>query len=120
MPSPSRQRIPPLPSVRISNSRQVEQPAPPPPCQPARSLAACVFPTGRRSARGGTSSGSSATATGPSPTPPFRSPSAASPPRPALPRGPSTRARCLGRSEEHTSELQSLAYLVCRLLLEKK
>src|SRR2546423_11603124 len=40
--------------------------------------------------------------------------------------GPSTAARrgstptrgC--RSEEHTSELQSLAYLVCRLLLEKK
>src|SRR5712672_2504941 len=32
-----------------------------------------------------------------------------SPPRPAPP-----------RSEEHTSELQSLAYLVCRLLLEKK
>src|SRR2546425_4304736 len=31
------------------------------------------------------------------------------------------RARCRsGRSEEHTSELQSLAYLVCRLLLEKK
>src|SRR2546425_3004258 len=29
---------------------------------------------------------------------------------------PSTRER----SEEHTSELQSLAYLVCRLLLEKK
>src|SRR2546425_5873871 len=29
---------------------------------------------------------------------------------------------CRGRrrSEEHTSELQSLAYLVCRLLLEKK
>src|SRR5687767_15212743 len=28
---------------------------------------------------------------------------------------------CAGlRSEEHTSELQSLAYLVCRLLLEKK
>src|SRR5687767_15256435 len=26
----------------------------------------------------------------------------------------------LFRSEEHTSELQSLAYLVCRLLLEKK
>src|SRR2546423_5534250 len=24
------------------------------------------------------------------------------------------------RSEEHTSELQSLAYLVCRILLEKK
>src|SRR2546425_6516253 len=33
------------------------------------------------------------------------------------------RAEILGhmpRSEEHTSELQSLAYLVCRLLLEKK
>src|SRR5205823_14533010 len=29
-------------------------------------------------------------------------------------------ARQFGRSEEHTSELQSLAYLVCRLLLEKK
>src|SRR2546425_13031764 len=27
---------------------------------------------------------------------------------------------CEARSEEHTSELQSLAYLVCRLLLEKK
>src|SRR2546425_4371810 len=27
---------------------------------------------------------------------------------------------CSTRSEEHTSELQSLAYLVCRLLLEKK
>src|SRR2546425_9624785 len=27
---------------------------------------------------------------------------------------------CFLRSEEHTSELQSLAYLVCRLLLEKK
>src|SRR2546425_3223687 len=30
------------------------------------------------------------------------------------------RARPDHRSEEHTSELQSLAYLVCRLLLEKK
>src|SRR5687767_15253553 len=29
-------------------------------------------------------------------------------------------ARIVLRSEEHTSELQSLAYLVCRLLLEKK
>src|SRR2546425_12062254 len=28
--------------------------------------------------------------------------------------------RSPARSEEHTSELQSLAYLVCRLLLEKK
>src|SRR2546425_1403931 len=31
-----------------------------------------------------------------------------------------TAERRLRRSEEHTSELQSLAYLVCRLLLEKK
>src|SRR5262245_28232440 len=30
------------------------------------------------------------------------------------------RARSLYRSEEHTSELQSLRHLVCRLLLEKK
>src|SRR2546425_7589192 len=30
------------------------------------------------------------------------------------------RALAPARSEEHTSELQSLAYLVCRLLLEKK
>src|SRR2546425_12368179 len=29
-------------------------------------------------------------------------------------------SRSVSRSEEHTSELQSLAYLVCRLLLEKK
>src|SRR5687767_15270176 len=41
------------------------------------------------------------------------------------PHGPGARI-CEGRegfslrSEEHTSELQSLAYLVCRLLLEKK
>src|SRR3989441_9356481 len=35
-------------------------------------------------------------------------------------RGIGVRARPDPRSEEHTSELQSLAYLVCRLLLEKK
>src|SRR3712207_8430081 len=29
-------------------------------------------------------------------------------------------AGCFSRSEEHTSELQSRQYLVCRLLLEKK
>src|SRR2546425_9635650 len=35
--------------------------------------------------------------------------------------GPLSQATvCDDRSEEHTSELQSLAYLVCRLLLEKK
>src|SRR2546423_2597243 len=38
--------------------------------------------------------------------------------RPA-PRRARARAE-MARSEEHTSELQSLAYLVCRLLLEKK
>src|SRR2546425_9395553 len=32
----------------------------------------------------------------------------------------SSNAQQQDRSEEHTSELQSLAYLVCRLLLEKK
>src|SRR2546425_9677429 len=33
---------------------------------------------------------------------------------------PPCRGQEIARSEEHTSELQSLAYLVCRLLLEKK
>src|SRR5205823_14551939 len=35
-------------------------------------------------------------------------------------RSPRGRPARRTRSEEHTSELQSLAYLVCRLLLEKK
>src|SRR2546425_7236162 len=35
-------------------------------------------------------------------------------------REPPRPSRRAPRSEEHTSELQSLAYLVCRLLLEKK
>src|SRR5205823_14033823 len=35
-------------------------------------------------------------------------------------RGVRPKALVVLRSEEHTSELQSLAYLVCRLLLEKK
>src|SRR4029079_19832066 len=38
----------------------------------------------------------------------------------ALLRHAALRERRPLRSEEHTSELQSLAYLVCRLLLEKK
>src|SRR5205823_13495280 len=44
------------------------------------------------------------------------------PGRPAEDAEPVVRRRAVGlsRSEEHTSELQSLAYLVCRLLLEKK
>src|SRR2546425_9602675 len=57
----------------------------------------------------------------------FRSSShaARSPARPRsatpAPTGRRTCACCsCTRSEEHTSELQSLAYLVCRLLLEKK
>src|SRR3712207_7549486 len=40
------------------------------------------------------------------------------PPLPAPPCGSGAREAC--RSEEHTSELQSRQYLVCRLLLEKK
>src|SRR2546425_7286500 len=38
----------------------------------------------------------------------------------AWPTNSSSREGRRARSEEHTSELQSLAYLVCRLLLEKK
>src|SRR5688572_31467898 len=56
----------------------------------------------------------------------FRSPSwcsrakgcATSPPRACLPT--TSRLTSRGRSEEHTSELQSQSNLVCRLLLEKK
>src|SRR2546425_7238028 len=48
----------------------------------------------------------------------FRSSRAASGPAPG--RQSAAWERRTGRSEEHTSELQSLAYLVCRLLLEKK
>src|SRR5438445_6335641 len=42
--------------------------------------------------------------------------------RPGRGRAPRQVSRCRGhrRSEEHTSELQSRQYLVCRLLLEKK
>src|SRR3712207_8558164 len=41
-------------------------------------------------------------------------------PAPPLPCGGRGRRRPRARSEEHTSELQSRQYLVCRLLLEKK
>src|SRR5258705_5707437 len=47
----------------------------------------------------------------------------ATPSRSPTDRPPTSRAACTspgGRSEEHTSELQSLRHLVCRLLLEKK
>src|SRR2546423_14809272 len=40
--------------------------------------------------------------------------------RPRAKRTPWIHSMSEKRSEEHTSELQSLAYLVCRLLLEKK
>src|SRR3712207_7546834 len=40
--------------------------------------------------------------------------------RQSLSARPSARLRLKRRSEEHTSELQSRQYLVCRLLLEKK
>src|SRR5205823_13885334 len=58
------------------------------------------------------------------PAPP-RSPPACSSPSPRPPARPPSRCdpaipSSSPRSEEHTSELQSLAYLVCRLLLEKK
>src|SRR2546425_3757153 len=49
-------------------------------------------------------------------------PAGADGPRAAGGAGPGSADAVAGRrrSEEHTSELQSLAYLVCRLLLEKK
>src|SRR5205823_11428873 len=46
--------------------------------------------------------------------PPTKPPQTAS-----LPEAPALTDAASYRSEEHTSELQSLAYLVCRLLLEK-
>src|SRR3712207_8481233 len=42
------------------------------------------------------------------------------PPAEKRPPAEPARFRFVGRSEEHTSELQSRQYLVCRLLLEKK
>src|SRR5947199_7900730 len=56
----------------------------------------------------------------------FRSPMSASRVPSRSPTSPrelmwqSTVSRATARSEEHTSELQSLRHLVCRLLLEKK
>src|ERR1035438_5660246 len=49
----------------------------------------------------------------------FRSGHTAKPTRSLLPRSHASH-RAIPRSEEHTSELQSLRHLVCRLLLEKK
>src|SRR2546423_9831518 len=41
-------------------------------------------------------------------------------PRSPIPAAENSASHAEPRSEEHTSELQSLAYLVCRLLLEKQ
>src|SRR3712207_9300009 len=49
-----------------------------------------------------------------------RHPGSDLPRRPSLPAHRAQPRRRLPRSEEHTSELQSRQYLVCRLLLEKK
>src|SRR5258707_4991615 len=49
-----------------------------------------------------------------------RCPAAPSRSAPARRRPGAAWLRCCPRSEEHTSELQSRQYLVCRLLLEKK
>src|SRR5687767_15253047 len=65
--------------------------------------------------------GEAPTLTGSAGTEPTFARSAARAPLPRPPGGPPFRASvAASRSEEHTSELQSLAYLVCRLLLEKK
>src|SRR3712207_8120648 len=49
-----------------------------------------------------------------------RRPAAGGRPWPGRAGAPAPARRVAGRSEEHTSELQSRQYLVCRLLLEKK
>src|SRR3712207_8964770 len=59
------------------------------------------------------------------PSPPANACAASSPPRCTTPNPPEPYPPCSApnsspRSEEHTSELQSRQYLVCRLLLEKK
>src|SRR3712207_7214607 len=74
------------------------------PAAPGRIAAAwaCAAPTGRRR-----SAGSSSTSPGSAPRPGAWREGVPADLRPS-------------RSEEHTSELQSRQYLVCRLLLEKK
>src|SRR3712207_8284158 len=67
-------------------------------CTPSHRGCSCPGPARLRGGRGGTR----------------RTPTDA-PPRPG-----GHGSRCARRSEEHTSELQSRQYLVCRLLLEKK
>src|SRR3712207_7459128 len=50
----------------------------------------------------------------------FRPSAGSGAPGACTPPAPVAHPRQAGRSEEHTSELQSRQYLVCRLLLEKK
>src|SRR3712207_8191079 len=68
-------------------------------CPPCRTFALCIP--------------SSTSTSTPAPTGSPGSTRGSTPPSPSLPRS-------TPRSEEHTSELQSRQYLVCRLLLEKK
>src|SRR3712207_9084460 len=84
--------FPTTPLFRSSNSTWQTAYCPcPPDCFPCRPVTRAGFPS---VARIGTRTGSVSTSAPP--------------------------ARNLERSEEHTSELQSRQYLVCRLLLEKK
>jgi len=87
------------------------------------------YPTLSRSPRAGRGSARSprpSTRTGRGPSTSWRRPRRARPGRSASPVGRGSRAGARRppspgpRSEEHTSELQSLRHLVCRLLLEKK
>src|SRR5205814_6261422 len=93
-----------------------------------RGVHASATPRPRGAARHGCVAGARLTLSS-YPTPRAASPRSSTPGRTAAPprvhsvprRCPSTRAgAALSRSEEHTSELQSLRQLVCRLLLEKK
>src|SRR3712207_8160437 len=64
---------------------------------------------------------SNSTSSGPGAVSPSVSSAAPSPARPRTAgKRPCAKSRTSSRSEEHTSELQSRQYLVCRLLLEKK
>src|SRR3712207_7333750 len=77
---------------------------------PHDALPICPWTASRRSRSAGPS------ARAPPATTPSPSPTAPASPPPGSARSPPASAR----SEEHTSELQSRQYLVCRLLLEKK
>src|SRR3712207_8009513 len=65
-------------------------------------------------------SSSLSSSTGSRPTRPSGPTAARTPPTGNSPRSAPSAAATSPRSEEHTSELQSRQYLVCRLLLEKK